>query len=176
METFRNSPDGQHLLLRTKRAAKAQLCKYKKGEWSQCDSLLMLMQRVDKLKQKNSSPDCDQTRRITKNCHEKEERDGGICVFEKPKNVAWSSCEEAGVRRRVLHLIKEKGSVDCPKEKVLSKKCKDQKKKKKKEKCEFGSWSAWSDCEGKERRRQRELLKGNGEKVCMKGSIEKSEC
>ena len=35
------------------------------------------MQRVDKLKQKNSSPECDQTRTITKNCHEKEERDGG---------------------------------------------------------------------------------------------------
>ena len=38
------------------------------------------MQRVDKLKQKNSSPGCDQTRTITKNCHEKEERDGGNLV------------------------------------------------------------------------------------------------
>ena len=42
VETFRHSPDGQHLLLRTKRGAKAELCKYKKGEWSQCDSLLMV--------------------------------------------------------------------------------------------------------------------------------------
>ena len=42
LETFRHSPDGQHLLLRTKRGAQTELCKYKKGDWSQCDSLLMV--------------------------------------------------------------------------------------------------------------------------------------
>ena len=44
VETFRHSADGQHLLLRTKReaGAAAVVCKYKKGDWSQCDSLLMV--------------------------------------------------------------------------------------------------------------------------------------
>ena len=43
VETFRHSVDGQHLLLRTKREAKAVVCKYKKGDWSQCDSLVMVI-------------------------------------------------------------------------------------------------------------------------------------
>ena len=44
VETFRHSADGQHLLLRTKREAQAEavVCKYKKGDWSQCDSLVMV--------------------------------------------------------------------------------------------------------------------------------------
>ena len=50
------------------------------------------MQRVDKLKQKNSSPDCDQTRTITKNCQEKEERDGGKVRQAVLRNVLiWAS-------------------------------------------------------------------------------------
>ena len=42
VETFRHSPDGQHLLLRSKREAQTEVCKYKKGDWSQCDSLVMV--------------------------------------------------------------------------------------------------------------------------------------
>ena len=35
------------------------------------------MQREDELKEKSSSPDCDKTRTITKNCREKQESGGG---------------------------------------------------------------------------------------------------
>ena len=42
VETFRHSPDGHHLLLRSKREAQTEVCKYKKGDWSQCDSLVMV--------------------------------------------------------------------------------------------------------------------------------------
>ena len=42
VETFRHLSDGQHLVLRTKREAGTEVCKYKKGEWSQCDSLIMV--------------------------------------------------------------------------------------------------------------------------------------
>merc|ERR1719150_3280704 len=73
----------------------ATTCRYKKGEWSECNTLLMLMQREDELKEKSSSPDCDKTRTITKNCQEKEDG-AGACVFEKPKNVAWTSCKVGG--------------------------------------------------------------------------------
>ena len=42
--------------------------------------------------------------------------------------------QDAGVRQRVLHLVREKGdAAGCPKEKILSKKCKDDKKNKKHE-------------------------------------------
>ena len=62
--------------------------------------------------------------------------------------------QEAGVRQRLLRLVKEKGNAGCPKEKVLSKKCKSSKNKKEgNEKCEFEEWSEWSKCvEGKTKR------------------------
>ena len=42
--------------------------------------------------------------------------------------------QDAGVRQRVLHLVREKGdAAGCPKEKILSKKCKEDKKNKKHE-------------------------------------------
>ena len=42
--------------------------------------------------------------------------------------------QDAGVRQRVLHLVREKGNAaGCPKEKILSKKCKEDKKNKKHE-------------------------------------------
>jgi len=181
VEIFSNTRD--HVMVRTKRSS--EVCKYKKGTWSQCDKLVMLMTREDTLKEKNSGASCDKVRTITKNCKDKVEKNGGICVFEKPKNVAWSECKDAGVRQRVLHLVKEKGDRECPKEKIMSKKCKDDKKNKKHEanhvaasaeKCSFGGWAAWSPCENNKKQRSREILKGKERKICVKDSNEKTDC
>ena len=38
MESF--TQEGEEVVVRTRRAA--QTCRYKKGEWSQCDTLLMV--------------------------------------------------------------------------------------------------------------------------------------
>jgi len=177
VEIFSNSRD--QVLVRTKRSS--EVCKYKKGAWSECDKLVMLMTRQDTLKEKNSGASCDKLRTITKNCKDKVEKDGGICVFEKPKNVAWSECKDAGVRQRVLHLVKEKGDKECPKEKIMSKKCKDDKKNKQHaaasaEKCSFGGWTQWSPCENNKKQRKREITKGMERKICVKDSNEKAEC
>jgi len=180
-EVFSSSEDGQHVLVRARRSA--EVCKYKKGEWSPCDTMVMLVTREDTLKEKHSGPGCDKLRTITKNCKDKEEREGGICVFEKPKNVAWSKCKDAGVRQRVLHLVREKGdAAGCPKEKILSKKCKEDKKNKKHEgghaadKCGFGGWTEWSECENNKKQRKREILKGKERKICLKSSAESAAC
>ena len=42
--------------------------------------------------------------------------------------------QESGVRHRTLPLVEENGSGGCPKEKVMSKKCKGEKKNKNKKK------------------------------------------
>ena len=65
--------------------------------------------------------------------------------------MEWSPCTEAGVRQRVLKLVKKGTSVECPERKILAKKC-----KKSTEECQFGSWSEWSACQlqGKERNRE----------------------
>jgi len=191
VETFSSTVDG-HILVRSKRST--QVCKYKKGEWKECDKLVMLMTRKDSLKEKNSGPSCEKVRTITKNCKDKEEKDEGICVFEKPKHVPWSSCKEGGVRQRVLKLIKEKGDKECPKEKVMSKKCKDDKKTKDHhssktsapahdqgsdqdmDKCEFGAWSMWSQCQNNKKFRSREAKKNEEKKLCVKNSVEKVDC
>jgi len=67
VEIFSNTRD--HVLVRTKRSS--EVCKYKKGTWSECDKLVMLMTREDTLKEKNSGASCDKVRTITKNCKEK---------------------------------------------------------------------------------------------------------
>merc|ERR1719429_502366 len=106
VESFHADDVVDNILIREKRSAD-NVCKYKKGDWSQCDKLVMLITRKDTLKEKNSGPACDKVRTITKNCKEREqEKEKGVCVFEKPKNVAWSSCKESGVRQRTLRLLK----------------------------------------------------------------------
>ena len=42
--------------------------------------------------------------------------------------------QESGVRQRILPLVEENGSGLCPKEKVMSRKCKGEKNKNKKDK------------------------------------------
>ena len=39
-EVFSSSEDGQHVLVRARRSA--EVCKYKKGEWSPCDTMVMV--------------------------------------------------------------------------------------------------------------------------------------
>ena len=49
VEMISDSADGDHVMVRNKRSPDA-VCKYKKGDWSQCDTLVMvciLSPRVD---------------------------------------------------------------------------------------------------------------------------------
>jgi len=179
VEIVSATDDGGTLSVRTRRAAGGDVCKYRKGAWSDCDPLVLLMTRQDTLKERHSSAGCEKKRRITKNCKDKDDKNirQSTCVFEKPKTVSWSECQEAGVRQRLLRLVKEKGNAGCPKEKVLSKKCKSSKNKKEgNEKCEFEEWSEWSKCVEGKTKRARKILKGNEKKSCMKKSLQKKNC
>jgi len=121
------------VLVRSKRSASSDVCKYKKGDWSQCDQLTQLVTRHDKLKLKASSGDCASTRTLTRNCREEHHQKGTVtCAFKKSKSVAWTSCLPSGVRQKVLDLVTQTGTGTCPKQKLLSRKCKDEKKSKEK--------------------------------------------
>jgi len=117
------------VLVRSKRSASNDVCKYKKGDWSQCDQLTQLVTRHDKLKLKASNGECASTRTLTRNCREEHHEKGTVtCAFKKSKSVAWTSCLPSGVRQKVLDLVTQTGKGTCPKQKLLSRKCKDEKK------------------------------------------------
>ena len=42
IETVKEYVDGEHVVIRSRRSAKTDVCKYKKGEWSDCDQMLMV--------------------------------------------------------------------------------------------------------------------------------------
>ena len=44
IETVKDHVDGEHVVIRSRRSAKTEVdvCKYKKGEWSECDQMLMV--------------------------------------------------------------------------------------------------------------------------------------
>ena len=42
IETVKEHVDGEDVVIRSRRSANADVCKYKKGEWSDCDLMLMV--------------------------------------------------------------------------------------------------------------------------------------
>eukprot|EP00096_Caligus_rogercresseyi_P004053 TRINITY_DN18187_c0_g1_i1.p1 TRINITY_DN18187_c0_g1~~TRINITY_DN18187_c0_g1_i1.p1 ORF type:complete len:341 (-),score=85.52 TRINITY_DN18187_c0_g1_i1:66-1088(-) len=108
-------------------------CHYQRGSWSACDIVLQLKNRTDSLKTTRShSENCQPTRTVTKRCNRSSKK--GKCIYEKAKNVAWTSCIEShdNVMRKNLQLIKSKGkSIACPPVKTMTKTCKFDRKGKK---------------------------------------------
>jgi len=195
----------EEVLVRSKRSASSDVCKYKKGDWSQCDQLTQLVTRHDKLKLKASNGECASTRTLTRNCREEHHEKGTVtCAFKKSKSVAWTSCLPSGVRQKVLDLVKQTGKGTCPKQKLLSRKCKDEKKshekkdkkkkKKKEEKksegkaqkkegkdaekdnCRFGDWGGWGACVKGNQQRIRKVTKGSERPSCQKKAVSNRTC
>ena len=42
IEIVRDIGDGEHILVRSRRSVKTDVCKFKKGDWSACDKLVMV--------------------------------------------------------------------------------------------------------------------------------------
>jgi len=193
---------GDELLVREKRDS-GLICKYKKGEWSSCDHLTQLVTRHDTIKKKSSSDGCASTRTLTRNCHEEQKEDNEIsCTFKKSKEIPWTDCQVGGVRQKVLELVSQTGNGACPKQKLLSRKCKDhktssaKKEKKKKHKtaehkaekkkakktkkgsdnCKFGDWSVWGVCNKGSQQRTREITRGSDRPKCQKKAILTRSC
>jgi len=192
------------VLVRSKRSASGEgICKYKKGDWSQCDQLTQLVTRQDQLKTKASSGECASTRTLTRNCREEHHEEGTVtCAFKKSKSVSWTECLPSGVRQKVLDLVNQTGEGTCPKQKLLSRKCKDEKKsngkkdkKKKKEeknkaskaekgetkktdkdKCRFGDWGNWGLCVKGNQQRIRKVIKGSERPTCQKKAVANRTC
>jgi len=195
------------VFVRSKRSTTGgDICKYKKGDWSQCDQLTQLVTRHDNLKLKASNGDCASTRTLTRNCREEHHQEGTVtCAFKKSKSVTWTSCLPSGVRQKVLDLVTQTGKGTCPKQKLLSRKCKDEKKlnekkdkkkKKKKEKkeeestekkadkkegkkedkCSFGDWGSWGDCVKGNQQRIRKVKKGSERPNCQKKAVSNRTC
>ena len=125
------------------------VCHFRRGDWSSCDPLLELKNRTDSLKPRSRpGGQCPDSRTVTKRCkpkkgkkNKKDKQRGnlvcqtslvhraasivsGRCVYERSRSVDWTRCSNLEqVRRKVLHLSKVKGKLDCPAEKVLAKAC-----------------------------------------------------
>jgi len=152
------------VLVRIKRSVSSDVCKYKKGEWSQCDQLTQLVTRHDKLKEKASNGECESTRTLTRNCREEHHQQGTVtCAFKKSKSVPWTSCLPSGVRQKVLDLVTQTGKGTCPKQKLLSRKCKDEKKSN--EKKDKNKKKKKERKEREEKNRENKLQKKEGKKA-----------
>merc|ERR1719219_1905830 len=110
--------------------------------------------------------------------------------------IEFGACETTGVRTKTLKLVKETEPNVCPKEKLISKRCKNgekknkdkrdrkkerlekqkDRKKKMEEKCRFGAWGEWADCSEGKKQRSREITKGSDAKIRQRKAIEKSKC
>lgn len=113
-----------------------QLCKYTtQGQWSRCDSQLLLATRTDSLRNIKDLKRCPQFRNITKPCRLRDENGQKIsvknCVFQHGREVPWSACDfSAQVRYKKMNLIKRRSkSKDCPTQRTLAKPCLVAKKK-----------------------------------------------
>lgn len=142
---------GDTLHVRTKRQTQEgtleeEICKYKKGTWSECDALTKLLTRLDNLKP-GMSEKCEATRQVTKKCAKpnKAERRSNknkervACKYQKGKDVEFGPCQDTGVKTKKLSLVSAAVSEHCPEVKIISKRCKNGGKKKaakKKEKIE----------------------------------------
>ena len=42
IETVKEHVDGEHVVIRSRRSAMTDVCKYKKGEWSACHQMIMV--------------------------------------------------------------------------------------------------------------------------------------
>ena len=42
IEIVKHLADGEHVVIRSRRSAMTDVCKYKKGEWSECNQMLMV--------------------------------------------------------------------------------------------------------------------------------------
>jgi hypothetical protein len=103
---------GDTLHVRTKRQTQQgtleeEICKYKKGSWSDCDSLTKLLTRLDNLKP-GMSENCEATRQVTKKCakgNKTERRNNNkkervACKYQKGKDVEFGPCQDTGVKTK----------------------------------------------------------------------------
>jgi len=192
---------GSEVVVRVRREA-GGACRYKKGDWSRCDPLTQLETREDRVKAKGSLQECAATRTLTRHCKQDAGEGHVTCVFKKSKSVPWTDCLLPGVRQKVLDLVSQTGEGLCPKQKLLSRKCKDEKKakekkdkkkKKKKEKkaekkaekearkaekdkCQYGVWGEWGECTKGRQQRLRKVTGGSEVPACQKKSVETRPC
>jgi len=134
--TVQGSSSIENTFIRDRRSS--EVCKYTKGEWSECNPLTKLEAREDKVRVGPSAPDCPPTRTITRNCNKDKSikpnsLKKGLCVYAKARDQEWSDCK-SGVRQKLLKLLSEKPNAGCPNMKIISKKCKNKKNKKEEKK------------------------------------------
>merc|ERR1711893_256555 len=95
-------------------------CVYHEGKWSNCKSGVQRREDLLSFRQLFTT-NCEVTRNFQRSCSsELKERK---CLFEKSKMVPWTGCLDVGVTQKVLHLVDSGGLVDCPKQKIISRKC-----------------------------------------------------
>ncbi|XP_077302397.1 uncharacterized protein LOC143922880 isoform X2 [Arctopsyche grandis] len=103
--------DHGEVLIRNERGAKDKdACRYKKGEWSECDFKSNMRSRT--LTLKNGGDTCEPTKLIQKKCKR-------ACRYEKSP---WSQCKENGEMTRT-DILKANSDASCEPNRLLTKKC-----------------------------------------------------
>merc|ERR1711936_1427456 len=121
-------------------------CKFRRGEWSECDEKTELTTRVDTLV-KGDKRECEPTREMTKKCR----------LACKYTYGDWGDCDmKTNTRTRVKTLVK--GDPEkCKSEENVSKPCT---KRDGEQRCFFGSWGDFGPCTNGVMTKQRPLLQG----------------
>jgi len=92
-------------------------CTYDEGTWSKCQDGSQVREDLLHLS-KISNLNCAVTKTVRRSCGIK-----GKCVFEKSRRVPWTGCLDVGLTQKVLHLISDGGNPACPRQKLVSRKC-----------------------------------------------------
>ncbi|XP_011300221.1 uncharacterized protein [Fopius arisanus] len=126
--------DDKEVLVRTVRGTKerssggsnAALCRYVKGQWSECDPKTNMRMRTLNLK-KGDNKTCEQTKTIQKKCKK-------ACKYEKG---SFSSCVNQSMTR--VDNLKPNSDSSCEPTRRITKRCKQETNTKKSAKAERGN-------------------------------------
>lgn len=139
-----------------------KICKYTRGDWSNCDPTTNQKTRTLTLR-KGDPNSCEKEKKITKSC----KRGHQVCQYDKGD---WSECDPTTKTKERTLTLKDGSDASCPATKPQSRECKGENK----DRCFFGPWGEFSECQNGVRKKQRELKYGGAE--CQKRAVKTKPC
>ncbi|KAL4233850.1 hypothetical protein ACF0H5_008526 [Mactra antiquata] len=161
--------------VKKRRKKTASVCKYRRGEWSDCDGATNIKTMIKTLKRGNPR-DCQPTQTIEKICKRQHKGLRSKCIYRKTEK--WGPCDPAtGFKSREMMLKKGDASLCAPK-KTMTKQCKKKMKDKssKKKGCKYEK-SQWGPCDASTNTVRRTLNLKDGDPIkCNATKLQVKKC